>query len=70
MLIEKPAARNAAELAGLAEAAAANGCLVRVGFNHRYHRALQKARQLLSAGALGPLMFSACTLWPWRASGL
>jgi predicted dehydrogenase len=57
VLIEKPAARNAAELAGLAEAAAAKGCLVRVGFNHRYHRALQKAYQLVTSGELGPLMF-------------
>lgn len=57
VLIEKPAARRAAELAGLSEAAAANGSLVRVGFNHRYHRALQKAHQLVASGALGPLMF-------------
>jgi predicted dehydrogenase len=57
VLIEKPAARNAAELAGLVEAADANGCLVRVGFNHRYHRALQKAHELVTSGALGPLMF-------------
>src|SRR5580704_15032715 len=57
VLIEKPAARRAAELAGLGEAAAANGCLVRVGFNHRYHRALQKAHDLVTSGALGPLMF-------------
>jgi predicted dehydrogenase len=57
VLIEKPGARNAAELAGLAEAAAAKGCLVRVGFNHRYHRALQKAHAIVTSGALGPLMF-------------
>lgn len=57
VLIEKPAARNAAELAGLAEAATANSCLVRVGFNHRYHRALQKAYALVRSGELGPLMF-------------
>src|SRR5258705_4338231 len=57
VLIEKPAARRAAELAGLAEEAAANGSLVRVGFNHRYHRALQKAHDLVTSGALGPLMF-------------
>jgi predicted dehydrogenase len=57
VLIEKPAARRAAELAGLAEAATANGSLVRVGFNHRYHRALQKAHELVTSGALGPLMF-------------
>jgi predicted dehydrogenase len=57
VLIEKPAARRAAELVGLTEAAAANGSLVRVGFNHRYHRALQKAHDLVTSGALGPLMF-------------
>jgi predicted dehydrogenase len=57
VLIEKPAGRRAAELAGLAEAASANGSLVRVGFNHRYHRALQKAHELVTSGALGPLMF-------------
>ena len=57
VLIEKPAARRAAELAGLAEAAAASGSLVRIGFNHRYHRALQKAHDLVTSGALGPLMF-------------
>jgi predicted dehydrogenase len=28
-----------------------------VGFNHRYHPALQKARQLFEAGALGEMMF-------------
>jgi predicted dehydrogenase len=57
VLIEKPAARRAAELVGLAESAAAKGCLVRVGFNHRYHRALQRAHGLVASGALGPLMF-------------
>ena len=30
---------------------------VRVGFNHRYHRAFQKARQIVDAGDLGRLMF-------------
>jgi predicted dehydrogenase len=57
VLIEKPAARRAAELAGLTETAAANGVLVRVGFNHRHHRALQKAHELVTSGALGSLMF-------------
>src|SRR6266852_4209682 len=56
VLIEKPAARRAAELVGLTEAAAANGSLVRFGFNQRYHRALQKAHDLVTSGALGPLM--------------
>src|SRR5258707_15244744 len=57
VLIEKPAARRAAELAGPPEPPSANGSLVRVGFNHRYHRALQKAHDLVTLGALGPLMF-------------
>ncbi len=33
------------------------GVRVRVGFNHRYHPALRKARELVDAGALGALMF-------------
>jgi predicted dehydrogenase len=31
--------------------------LVRVGFNHRYHRAFVRARKIVDAGELGPLMF-------------
>jgi predicted dehydrogenase len=57
VLVEKPAGRHAAELAGLSELAAAKSVLVRVGFNHRYHRAFRKARELVDTGALGPLMF-------------
>jgi predicted dehydrogenase len=30
---------------------------VRVGFNHRYHRAIRKAKSLVDEGALGDLMF-------------
>jgi len=30
---------------------------VRVGFNHRYHRAFQQTRRLVDSGVLGPLMF-------------
>src|SRR5262249_54851436 len=33
------------------------GRRVRVGFNHRYHPALRKARELVDSGVLGPLMF-------------
>ena len=58
MLVEKPAARNVAETRSLIAAAAErSGRLVRVGFNHRYHPALLKARELVDAGALGALMF-------------
>jgi predicted dehydrogenase len=57
VLVEKPAARNLAELSGLREFAAQHGILVRVGFNHRRHRAFRDARQIVDAGELGPLMF-------------
>jgi predicted dehydrogenase len=57
VLVEKPAARTVAEIDRLIAASQAHGRLVRVGFNHRYHPALQKARAIVDSGALGPLMF-------------
>ena len=57
VLIEKPAARRADELEPVAEAARQTGALVRIGFNHRYHRAFQKARQIYDSGAIGPLLY-------------
>jgi len=57
VLVEKPAARNVSELDLLINAAQKNNVLVRVGFNHRYHPALLKARELIRAGELGELMF-------------
>jgi predicted dehydrogenase len=57
VLVEKPAARTVAELDPILEAASRCGRLVRVGFNHRYHPALQQARALVDAGAIGQLMF-------------
>ncbi|MBI3280951.1 MAG: Gfo/Idh/MocA family oxidoreductase [Acidobacteria bacterium] len=57
VLVEKPAARNTGELQPVVEAAGRRGVIVQVGFNHRYHPALQKARELVDAGTLGPLLF-------------
>lgn len=57
VLVEKPAARTVAELDELAAAAAKTGVLVRVGYNHRCHPAVLKARAIVDSGALGPLMF-------------
>jgi predicted dehydrogenase len=57
VLVEKPAARNAAELEPVMKAAERRGIKVRVGFNHRYHRSFRKARELFESGALGELMF-------------
>lgn len=57
VLVEKPAAINLGELAAVEEAAKANGVLVRVGYNHRYHPAGLKAVEIFKSGALGPIMF-------------
>ena len=57
VLVEKPAALNSQELNPALHAAKESKALVRVGFNHRYHPAIQKAHQLLTAGAVGELMF-------------
>jgi predicted dehydrogenase len=57
VLVEKPAARSAAELLPVIAAAKDAGVRVKVGFNHRFHPAIQKARELFDAGAVGPLMY-------------
>ena len=57
VLVEKPAARSAKELELVIAAAKKNGVKVHVGFNHRYHRSLRKAKEIFDSGALGELMF-------------
>jgi predicted dehydrogenase len=56
-IVEKPAARTVTEIEEVLTAAAGTGVQVQVGFNHRYHPALQKAREIVDSGALGPLLF-------------
>jgi predicted dehydrogenase len=55
VLVEKPAARSAGELAPLAARARTAKTFVKVGFNHRFHPAFRKARTLVDAGAIGSL---------------
>jgi predicted dehydrogenase len=57
VLVEKPAARTLSELEPVIAAAGRRAAKVHVGFNHRYHRALRKAREIFYSGALGELMF-------------
>jgi predicted dehydrogenase len=57
VLVEKPAGRNAAELEPVVELASRAGVVVKVGFNHRFHPALQRARQLFDEGAIGELLY-------------
>jgi predicted dehydrogenase len=55
-LIEKPGALGASELRAL-ETAAKGRARVRIGYNHRFHPALLKAREIVDSGVAGPLMF-------------
>ena len=57
VLLEKPGARNVRELEAVIDVTGRKRQLVRVGFNHRYHPALRKARELYEAGELGEMMF-------------
>jgi predicted dehydrogenase len=57
VLVEKPAARSATELEPLARAARERGVRVKVGFNHRFHPAAQRAREILDGGGCGDVMF-------------
>ena len=57
VLVEKPAARRAKELEPVIQAARSTEVLVRVGFNHRYHPAVRKAREITESGCLGELMY-------------
>jgi len=57
VLVEKPGALCAMELRTIQAAAAATHSKVRIGYNHRFHPSLLKAKELIDLGALGPLMF-------------
>jgi len=57
VLVEKPAARTSAELEPLIVANQNSNVKVHVGFNHRYHRSLRKAKEIISRCELGELMY-------------
>jgi predicted dehydrogenase len=57
VLVEKPGAIALEQLAEIESVAAATGSLVRIGYNHRFHPAFLKIRELLATRALGEIMF-------------
>ena len=57
VLVEKPGGRNLAEVSAVTEAADAAGRVAKVGYNHRFHPAVLKAREIVDRGELGQLMF-------------
>jgi predicted dehydrogenase len=57
VLVEKPVGISLAELDELQVLADNHRVLVRAGYNHRFHPAFQKARQIFESGVIGDLMF-------------
>ena len=57
VLIEKPVGVSSHEIKNLIRLANKHHVWVRPGFNHRFHPALLKAREIVQSGALGDLMF-------------
>lgn len=57
VLVEKPGARSVAELDVLREEAQRAGVVAKVGFNHRFHPALVRAKALFDEGVVGPLLY-------------
>ncbi|MCB1191702.1 MAG: Gfo/Idh/MocA family oxidoreductase [Leptospiraceae bacterium] len=61
VLVEKPAARNSDELEPVAneyrKTLSADKIVVKVGFNHRFHPAMLKAKEIIDSREMGELMF-------------
>lgn len=60
VLCEKPLGRNTQESQLIINAAQKNEVVLKVGFNHRHHPAIAKARQLLANGVIGEVYFLRC----------
>lgn len=57
VIVEKPAGISVEQIDELIALAAKHKVCVRVGFNHRYHSAFIKAREILESGVMGEMMF-------------
>jgi predicted dehydrogenase len=57
VLVEKPVGISVKQIDELIALAKEHRVRVRVGFNHRYHPAFRKAREIFESGAIGELMF-------------
>ena len=57
VIVEKPAAINSDELLPIIEESKKSNVIVKVGFNHRYHPAMLKAKELMKCEHVGDVMF-------------
>ncbi len=60
VLCEKPPGRNLEETKQLCEMASRSNGRLKVGFNHRHHPAISKAKELMDHGGIGPLYCLRC----------
>ena len=60
VLCEKPPGRNLEETKHLCDVAAQSKSKLKVGFNHRHHPAISKAKELIDPGKMGPLYYLRC----------
>jgi len=60
VLCEKPPGRNPEEAQRMMEAAQASGRKLKIGFNHRHHAAVWKAKEIFDQGGVGELLFIRC----------
>ena len=56
VLCEKPLGRNSSESRQIADSAKAAEKIVKTGFNHRFHPAIMKAKQLVDFGEIGSII--------------
>jgi predicted dehydrogenase len=57
VLVEKPAGISVQQIESLIAIAKQHPVCVRIGFNHRFHPAFIKAREIFESGVMGELMF-------------
>jgi predicted dehydrogenase len=60
VLCEKPPGRNPEEARRMMEAAKGSGRKLKIGFNHRHHAAVWKAKELFDQGSVGEPLFIHC----------
>lgn len=56
VLVEKPPGRNLSETLRLSNTAHRTGLVLKVGFNHRYHPAISRARDVVAQGTIGDVI--------------
>lgn len=57
IFVEKPGARNPNELQLLLDSVKNHGMHLGIGFNHRFHPAIQKAKKLIQSGEVGDILY-------------